>query len=91
MRSEPNKRIKSSSSEMKKCEEPGIALARATAAQLPVNAPRFVAFRADARASRPTSATPAPSLMSVPRPAMFVAMVTAPRWPARATISASCW
>ena len=27
--------------------------------------------------------------MSVPRPAMFVAIVTAPRWPAWATISAS--
>ena len=30
-----------------------------------------------------------PSMMSVPRPAMFVATVTAPRRPARATISAS--
>ena len=39
----------------------------------------------------PSSRTPAPSLMSVPRPAMFVAIVTAPRWPARETISASCW
>jgi hypothetical protein len=29
--------------------------------------------------------------MSVPRPAMLVEMVTAPGWPARATISASCW
>ncbi len=29
--------------------------------------------------------------MSVPRPAMLVAIVTAPRWPARETISASCW
>ena len=28
--------------------------------------------------------------MSVPRPAMFVEMVTEPCWPARATISASC-
>mmetsp|Transcript_7628 Transcript_7628/g.26847 ORF Transcript_7628/g.26847 Transcript_7628/m.26847 type:complete len:215 (-) Transcript_7628:1235-1879(-) len=31
-----------------------------------------------------------PSTMSVPRPAMFVAMVTAPRRPACATVSASC-
>jgi hypothetical protein len=30
-------------------------------------------------------------LMSVPRPTMFVAIVTAPGWPARATISASRW
>ena len=29
--------------------------------------------------------------MSVPRPAMLVAIVTAPGWPARATISASRW
>ena len=35
--------------------------------------------------------TPSPSLMSVPRPAMLVAMVTEPRWPAREMISASCW
>jgi hypothetical protein len=31
-----------------------------------------------------------PRRMSVPRPAMFVAMVTAPRRPAWATYSASC-
>ncbi len=31
-----------------------------------------------------------PSRMSVPRPAMLVAMVTVPRRPAWATISASC-
>jgi len=37
------------------------------------------------------SVTPGPSLMSVPRPAMFVAMVTDPGCPARATISASRW
>ena len=30
-----------------------------------------------------------PSLMSTPRPAMFVAIVTAPGWPASATMSAS--
>ena len=33
--------------------------------------------------------TPGPSLMSVPRPAMFVAIVMEPGWPACATISAS--
>ena len=37
------------------------------------------------------SLTPAPSLMSVPRPAMFVAIVIAPGCPAPATISASRW
>ncbi len=35
--------------------------------------------------------TPGPSLMSVPRPAMFVAIVTASGWPASAMISASRW
>jgi len=35
------------------------------------------------------SVTPCPSLMSVPRPAMFVAIVIARGWPAPATISAS--
>ena len=38
----------------------------------------------------PRSGTPEPSLMSVPRPAMLVEMVTVPGWPARETISASC-
>ena len=37
----------------------------------------------------PNSAMPSPSLMSVPRPAMLVETVTRPRWPARATMSAS--
>ena len=37
------------------------------------------------------SVTPSPSLMSVPRPAMFVAIVIAPGCPAFATISASRW
>ena len=47
--------------------------------------------RCRSRAVRRRRARPAPSLMSVPRPAMLVAMVTEPRWPARATISASRW
>jgi hypothetical protein len=42
-------------------------------------------------AKPPASFTPGPSLMSVPRPAMLVAMVTLPAWPASATISASRW
>ena len=37
----------------------------------------------------PSSATPGPSLMSVPRPAIEVATVTAPIWPASLMISAS--
>src|SRR5581483_5301264 len=39
--------------------------------------------------SPPSSATPSPRRMSVPRPAMLVTTVMTPRWPARATISAS--
>ncbi len=41
-------------------------------------------------ASSTLSSTLPPSLMSVPRPAMFVAMVIAPSLPASATICASC-
>ncbi len=37
----------------------------------------------------PSSVTPSPSLMSTPRPAMFVAIVTARCWPASLMISAS--
>ena len=37
----------------------------------------------------PSSFIPSPSLISVPLPAIFVAIVTAPFCPARATISAS--
>ena len=91
MRSLPNRRIRSSSSERKKRDEPGIALAarRGRAAAGRCAAPRGARCRGCG--ARPASVTPGPSLMSVPRPAMFVAMVTAPRWPACATISASCW
>ena len=37
----------------------------------------------------PRSATPGPNLISVPRPAMDVATVTAPSWPDSAIICAS--
>ena len=67
-----------------------IALARATSAQLPIDAARFVTLGADDVEARPASVTPGPSLMSVPRPAMLVEIVTVPGCPARATISASC-
>ena len=45
--------------------------------------------RCRARRGRRASGTPSPSLMSTPRPAMFVAIVTRPRWPASLMISAS--
>ena len=67
-----------------------VALARATAAQLPIDAARFVTLGADDDKGRPALGTPGPSLMSVPRPAMLVEIVTVPGCPARATISASC-
>ena len=59
-----------------------IALAAGAAAQLPVDAPRLVALGAEDVQAAQVRRRPAPSLMSVPRPAMLVAMVTAPRWPA---------
>ena len=67
-----------------------IALARATSAQLPIDAARFVPLRADDKQAALDPARPAPSLMSVPRPAMLVEIVTVPACPARCTISASC-
>ena len=45
--------------------------------------------RRQSRAGRPVPPRPRPSLMSVPRPAMFVATVIWPGWPAPATICAS--
>ena len=97
-----------------------VALAAGAAAQLVVDAARFVAFGADdvqaagglaprrgaaairlrargpcrpRRRPRPAPASSAssepPSTMSVPRPAMLVAMVTAPGRPAWATMCAS--
>ena len=42
-------------------------------------------------AKPPAAFTSSPNLMSVPRPAMLVAMVTAPGLPAFATTSASAW
>ena len=88
--SEPYRRIKSSSSARKKCELPGS----------PCRAQRPRSWRSMRRAScrsvpstwsPPRPAMPSPNRMSVPRPAMFVAIVTLPCWPALATISASCW
>jgi hypothetical protein len=47
MRSAPKMRMRSSSSERKKRELPGVALAAGAAAQLVVDAPGFVAFGAE--------------------------------------------
>ena len=74
----------------------GIALAPGAAAQLQVDAAALVPVRADdieAAEAHPGRRLrlprPPPSLMSVPRPAMFVEIVTAPRAPAPAMIRAS--
>ena len=79
-------------------EEPrraGVALPAGPAAELVVDAPALVAVGADdvepaqgRDRSRSSSCGP-PSLMSVPRPAMLVEMVTAPGAPAWAMIAAS--
>jgi len=77
--SEPNSRIKSSSSEMKKCEEPGRPGARSGRATA-VNAARLVAFGAhDVQAARLGDADAEFDVGAAA--AMFVAMVTEPRWP----------
>ena len=62
------------------------AARRRSARRSPGRRARGRAWRARARSR--CSALP-PSLMSTPRPAMFVAIVTAPGWPASATISPS--
>ena len=67
----------------------GVALAARAAAQLVVDAARLVALGAEDVEARRARRTPSPSLMSTPRPAMFVAIVTAPGWPASLMISAS--
>ena len=59
----------------------GVALAAGAAAQLVVDAARFVPLGTD-DVEAAESCTPSPSTMSVPRPAMLVAMVTAPCSPA---------
>ena len=90
-------RLMSSSSRLTKNRlEPGVALPAGAAAQLVVDAPALVPVRADdveaaerrqLRANAPASRPP--RTMSVPRPAMFVEIVTAPGMPALATITAS--
>ena len=88
MRSPPKRIIKSSSNDKKNCEYP-------LSPWRPARPRNWLSIRRDSCRSVPITArppksdTPGPSLMSVPRPAMLVAIVTAPRWPALATISAS--
>ena len=88
--SEPNNRIRLSSSETKNCEEP-------TSPCLPARPRSCRSTLLDSCRSVPIMANPPAalasgvSLMSVPLPAMLVAMVTVPALPASATISASFW
>ncbi len=57
----------------------GVALTAGASAQLAVDPAGFVPFGTDNMQTADRSTTPRPSLMSVPRPAMLVAIVTAPR------------
>ena len=90
MRSLENKRIRSSSKDTKNTEEPGSPWRPAR----PRNwrSTRRDSWRSVPMMARPPAAfTSGLSLMSVPRPAILVAMVTAHFKPAVATISASFW
>ena len=86
--SEPKSLIRSSSSEMKNCDSP-------TSPWRPERPRSWLSIRLDSWRSVPMIFKPpaalasSSSLISVPRPAMFVAIVTAPCCPAPATISAS--
>ena len=88
MRSAANNRNKSSSNDKKNREAPG-------SPWRPERPRNWLSMRRDSWRSVPTinkppsSATPSPSLISVPRPAILVAIVTDPFWPAPAIISAS--
>ena len=90
MRSEPKRRIRLSSSETKNCDDPGSPCR-------PERPRSCRSTRRESWRSVPMMANPPASLasgvnfMSVPRPAMLVAMVTVPGLPASATISASFW
>ena len=88
IRSVANNRIKSSSRETKKTDDPGSPCR-------PARPRSCLSTRRDSCRSVPIIAKPpalrtsGASLISVPRPAIFVAMVTTPDCPALATISAS--
>ena len=88
--SDANRRIKSSSRETKNTEEPGSPWRPAR----PRNwrSTRRLSWRSVPMMAKPPAAfTSCDSLMSVPRPAMLVAIVTVLLCPAVATISASFW
>ena len=78
-----------SSSEMKKREQPG-SPCRPARPRSWLSMRRLSCRFVPITYSPPSSATPSPSWMSVPRPAMLVEIVTAPRSPACATMAASC-
>ena len=87
-RSDPKSRMRLSSRETKNCELPGSPC-------LPERPLSCRSTRRESCLSVPTMASPpalftsSESLMSVPLPAMFVAIVTIPGLPASATMSAS--
>ncbi len=90
MRPEPNRRIRSSSSETKNCDEPGSPWRPARPRSW--RSTRRLSWRSVPMMARPPAClTSGVSLMSVPRPAMLVAMVTCPARPASATTWASNW
>ena len=88
IRSDPKRRIKLSSKETKNWDEP-------TSPWRPARPRNWRSTRRDSWRSVPMIARPPAALdstlnlISVPRPAIFVAIVTLPDWPASATISAS--
>ena len=90
IRSELKRRIKSSSRDRKNRDAPGSPCR-------PLRPRSWRSIRRDSCRSvpmiynPPSSFTPCPSLISVPRPAILVAIVIACFSPARATISASRW
>ena len=90
MRSDPKRRMRLSSSETKNCDDPGSPWRPARPRSW--RSTRRESWRSVPIMARPPAALDsAVSLMSVPRPAMLVAMVTVPGRPASATMSASFW
>ena len=81
-------RIKSSSSDTKNIDDPGSPCLPARPRNC-LSTRRLSCRSVPSIARPPASFTPAPSLISVPRPAMLVAIVTAPAKPASATTCAS--
>ena len=86
----PKSLIRSSSKEIKKTDSPGSPCR-------PARPRNWLSIRRDSWRSvpmifnPPTARTSSVILISVPRPAIFVAIVTALGWPAKETTSASRW